>query len=118
MKYSHPTLLNCLYFTTLQIGKFSPRIKIHYSDPSVDRLSKLFNKSNRSSRPYHMVFQGERGRGSSSHRSVSAKKKHKKKILNYFCGGAFICRFSLSMEVFETQSLQKARMSVIPSTVN
>jgi hypothetical protein len=33
------------------------------------------------------------------------RKTNKKKLLNFFCGGAFICRFSLSVEVFETQSL-------------
>jgi hypothetical protein len=92
-----------LYFTALQIGKFGPRIKIRHSDPSVDRNIRIVQQNQQVFKPYHMVFHGERGWGE----QFPSQYFSKEKILKCCCGGAFICRFSLSMEVLKANPFEK-----------
>jgi hypothetical protein len=77
-----------LYFTALQIGKVGPRIKIHHSDPSVERNTKIFQQIKQVFEPYHMVFQGVRGwEEQFPSQCFCKKKKHKKYYSIVVVGG-------------------------------
>jgi hypothetical protein len=111
MQYSHPTLLTGLYFTVLQIGKIGPRIKIHHSDPSMDRNIKIFQQIQWVFKPYHMVFQGVSRWGEQFPSQCFNKEKTQKntKVLFFFFGGGgyLFADFHLSMEVLKTNPCEK-----------
>jgi hypothetical protein len=78
---THPSLFACSYFAVSQIRGVALRMKMHDSDPSTDRSIKTVRQLEHTFEPYRMVFWELKGKGSSCHHNVCAKKM--KTLNNY-----------------------------------
>ena len=62
------------HFAVSRSRGVAPGIKLHHSDPSMQRRIKIFRPIEQIFEPYRMMFRKMKEKSSSSHHSVSAKK--------------------------------------------
>jgi hypothetical protein len=73
--YAHPLLFAGSYFAVSQIFRVARRTKMHRWYPSMDRSIRIFRHLEQIFEPYRIMFNELKERKSSSHRSISAKKR-------------------------------------------
>jgi hypothetical protein len=97
-----------------QICRVAPRIKIHHSDPSMDRMIRNVRQLKQVFEPYRMMFKQLRGKTRSSHHNVSAKKRKTLKKIKYCFGGgqSIIHKCLLFAGVLQPNPREKQGMSV------
>ena len=87
ISYSNPSPYGDSYFAVSLICGLDPRIKIHYSDPSMDMSIKIFRQLQQEFKPQRMMFKELKGKEEAGPiYNVSANKK-KTKILKHFFSG-------------------------------
>jgi hypothetical protein len=93
IRHTHASLFVGSYLVVSQIPGIVQRIKIHHSDPSMDRSIKIVEQLEQIFEPYVQGYEWKE-KSSSSHHNVSAKdrKTHKKNTRTFFLGRWSIIR--------------------------
>jgi len=60
--YTYPSIFLGSYLAVSQICGVAPRIKIHYSDPSLDRSTRNVRQLEENLEPYRMMFKELEGK--------------------------------------------------------
>jgi hypothetical protein len=61
-QYGHSSLFAGLYFVVSQICGIAPRIKMHHSDPSMDRNVRMFRQLGQIFEPFFVMFRELKGK--------------------------------------------------------